>query len=438
MKKTILLLVMFSVALFSQENLSVFTLQELLRLAEENNLQLKNVYSAIKSAVLTREENFTRFLPRVSSSASYTYLGTPPEISFPGMPEPLQLTKPGLYSFTLTVSQPVFTGGFLTANFRASAESVKSAAYQYQSSKHNLFLQVARGYFAILKARRAVEVTRELKKQAEQHRQVASSLFEQGLATRLDILKTDVFLAEVSKNIVETENALRLARASLGHLVNQEFPEEFQVVDILEVYHPEIPLEKWQNQAVANRPELDLLRVNRKIAEEGVTIAKSSYYPKVSLAWNLTEEKGTQSSLSHWRPAWSLIWAANLDIWNWQATRYQVDKARLQVQQVETSYQLLLSTIALEVKTAYLNWQAAKERIKVTQAVLKEAEENLRLTNLAFREGLTSTTEVVDAQVALSQARHSYYQAWYDYQVAYAELRYSVGSPFANHTLTIP
>ncbi len=427
MKRFLFLCFLLTGLAFSQEKSPRLTLLECLRLAEENNLQLRQASLAVRAATCTREEAFTKFLPQLSSSATYTYLGRPPEISLPGLPGSFQLTKAGLSSLSLTLAQPVFTGGLLSASYQQAVENVKATSYQYQSVKQNVFLEVEKAYWGILKAQRAVEVTRELRKQAEEHRRVASSLFEQGLATKLDLLKTDVFLAEVARAIVEADNAVRLARASLGYLLHQELAPQLEFEDILEQEGTGLSLEAWQQLARENRPELASVRAARRVAEQAVTVARSGYFPQVALAWSFTEEKGTQSAPSHWRGSWNLVAAVNLNIWDWQATRNRVERARTQLVQAETACQQLLSTIELEVKTAYLNCQSARERIRVSRAALTEAEENLRLTNLAYREGIATTTEVLDAQVALSQARHSYCQAWYDYQVASAQLRYSAG-----------
>jgi len=410
------------------EGQSILTLKDCLRLAEENNLQLKSVALDIQKAEFSRQEMFTNFLPRLSSSATYTYLGRPVELSLEGFPQSIQLTRPNLYSFSLMLKQPVFTGGLLTASYQQAVENVKLASHQYQAEKERILLEVEKTYFAVLKAQKAAEVTRELKKQAEEHRRVANSLFQQGMVTKLDILKTDVFLAQVNSAMVETDNAIRIARSSLAQLLNQSLSQELEIQDILEADYPELPLSHWQNLARDNRPELKVFNSLRQIAEKGVTLAKSNYYPQIGLVWAFTEEKGNQTSPDHWRPSWNLVLAVNLDIWNWHATRDKVQRAQSELSQVQNRYLSSVSSIELEVKTAYLNWQAARERIKLAKSSLAEAEENLRLTNLAYKEGVATTTDVLDAQVALAKARESYYLACYDYQVGYRQLRRAAGT----------
>jgi len=423
MKRLIFLLCIFLAGtVFSEE---VLTLEKSIETAISSNLQVTASSERVRQAEYGRKEASTYFLPRISSSFTYTRLNEEQAIDFGGMS--FKVTDANLYNFGLTLSQPLYTGGRLTAAYSQAKENVYRTVFEKQSVEQNLVFDVKKGYFSILKAKRGVETVNSLKKMAEEHLKTAQAFFKEGLVTRADVLKTEVFLADAEQQILQAENGLALSKAGFRFLLNESLSSEFEVEDVLERRGEKNNLEYWTKLSYERRPELKGLESTAKMYGYGVQAERSGYQPQVALFSNYLLDRGTQNAADEWKDSWNVGVAVGWDIWNWGETGYRVRKASHQKKEIDAQYALLRKSIELEVKAAYLNLETADRQIETARKALEKAEENVRVTNILYREGMAVTSDVLDAQTDLTAARNKYCQSLYDYQLACAQLEKSAG-----------
>lgn len=339
----------------------------------------------------------------------------------------MKVTDENLYNLGFTLAQPLYTGGRVRAVYAQAQENVKMTGFEKEAVIHGLIVDTKKGYFSVLKAERGFQTVNFLKELALEHLRTAKAFFEEGLATRAEVLKTEVFLADIGQQIVQAENSISLAKAGLNFLLNQPLTTEFDVEDVFEKRKEKRDIEYWMNLSYGQRPELKRLESAGRIYEHNIEAEKSGHKPQVALFSNYLFDRGAQAPVDEWRDSWNIGVALELDIWNWGETGHRVQKAVHAKKEIDNQYALLRKAVELEVKSAYLNLEAADKKIETIKKSLETAEENLRVTDLLYREGMTTTTEVLDAQADLTAARNSYYQSLYDYQIAYAELERSAG-----------
>lgn len=407
---------------FAEETLS---LEQSIETAVSNNLQIAAGTEKISQAEYGKREVFTSFLPRLSSSFTYTRLDEAQTMEFSGMS--FQVTDADLYNFGLTLSQPLYTGGRLSAVYSQARENVQRTVFEKETAVQNLVLDVKKGYFSILKAGRGVQTVNSLKEMALEHLKTAEAFFREGLVTKADVLKTEVFLADTEQQILQTENGLALSKAGFSFLLNRPLSSEFEVEDILERRKEENNLEYWTKLSYERRSDLKELESASKIYGYGIEAEKSAYKPQVAFFSNYLMDWGTEGAVGEWKDSWNLGVALDLDIWNWGETKYKVRKASHQKKEMDVRYSLLRKSIELEVKSAYLNLETAGRQIDAAKKSLEKSEESLRVANLLYKEGMSTTADVLDAQTDLTAARNKYYQALYDYQLAYAGLEKASG-----------
>lgn len=403
----------------------VLTLEKSIKTAVSNNLQVAVSSERIKQAEYEKQEAHTYFLPHLYSYFTYTRIDEEQKMSLPDIS--FKVTDANLYNFTFTLSQPLYTGGRLSSVYSRAKENVVRTGFERDTVVQNLVFDVKKGYFSILKAKRGVETVNSLKKMAEEHLKTAEAFFTEGLVTRTDVLKTEVFLADTEQQIIEAENALALSKAGFSFLLNEPLSSEVDVENILEYLKEKNTLDYWTKISYENRPELKGLESAGKIYAYNIQSEKSGYKPQVGFFGNYLLDKGSQGAVDDWEDSWNLGIALEWDIWNWGETRARVQKATHQKNEIDTQYALVRKSIELEVKSAYLNLDAASQQIETAKKSLEKAEENLRVTTLLYKEGMATTTDVLTAQTDLTSARNKYYQSMYDYQVAYAELEKSAG-----------
>ena len=421
----LILFIVCSLPICSEE-VKHFTLDESIQTAIQNNLSIKSAEARVRQAEIEKKDAFTLFLPAISSSFSYTKLNEAAEFTVPGFGS-FKATDQDIYNSTFTLTQPVFTGGKLKYAYKQSEENLKKVDYEYQTLCRNISFDVKNAYFSVLKAQKFLEVAKELKKQSEKHLDVAKKFFESGMATKVDVLKTEVFLSEINQEIIEAENVLSLSISNFNFLLNQPLSTKIILEDTLKIQKIDVLFNEWKKFAFENRPELKEFESMLKISGYGIKVAKGDYYPQISLLSNYQNEKGNQDSLGSWKSSWNVMLAFEIDIWNWGSKKYKVKSAKSQEEQLREEFQLFKNGIELEVKNAYLGLETSKKKIETAKKSIEEAEENLRVTNLLYKEGMTTTTEVLDAQTSLSRAKNNYYQALYDYQIFYARLEKASG-----------
>lgn len=421
MKQLAIVLTLISLAFTVAAEENLITLETAVEIALTNNLQIAISDEQIKQAEYDKETAHTLFFPRLTSSFSYTRLDEGQEMG--GM----KIIDANLYNIGLTITQPIYTGGKLNAVYQQSLENLKRTGFEKGSAVNKLVEDVNRGYFSILKAERGLETANRLKELATEHLRTSTTFFEEGLAIKSDVLKTEVYLAEIENNILQAENAIAIAKASFNFLLNQSLSTEFAVENILDIQREKKDLEYWTDLAYKQRPEIKAMDSADRIYKYAIESEKSGYKPQIAFFTNYTIEKGTQGAIDKWQDSWQFGVAMELDIWNWGETRNKVQRAVHAKKEIENQQILLLKSIELEVKSAFLNLQTAKKQIESIKKSMETAEENLRITKILYSEGMTTTTEVLDAHTDLAVVLNNYYQSLYDYQIAYAGLEKAAG-----------
>jgi outer membrane protein TolC len=194
--------------------------------------------------------------------------------------------------------------------------------------------------------------------------------------------------------------------------------------------------EEWSDldglvdKALGGRPELRAMGLRVKAGEAGVTLAKSGWYPQVALTgnyYNLKPNPRLMPAKDKFTSTWDIGISVSMDLWNWNATLRQTQQAKAQLAQILDGLGQLKDAAAVEVRQNWLALKSAREKIGVAGDAVAQAEENLRVTNERFKEGVALNSDVLDAETALLQAKTSRTQAFVDHELAKARLAKAVG-----------
>jgi outer membrane protein TolC len=167
-----------------------------------------------------------------------------------------------------------------------------------------------------------------------------------------------------------------------------------------------------------------------KASEKGITLAKSDWYPQIFLAGEYNYAKPNQRLLptkNEFYGTWDVSVGLSLSLWNWGATIDKTDQAEAQYEQANDGLKTLKDAVTLEVTQDYYNLIKASEKVMVSEETVNQAEENYRVTDDRFKQGITLNSELLDAETALKQARTNYTQALVDYELAKAQIEKATG-----------
>lgn len=400
---------------------NILTLSDCIKIGIENNLKIKMAEERINQAYLQKEISKKYLLPTLSTNFNYIYLGDNQPINFGNFP-PIKFVEDNEYTLKFTLNLPLFTGKRLENTYKASEELYEKSKIDYENEISNLILDIKKAYFNVLKAKKILDTSLKYKERLEKHLIDTKRMFEEGLVTKLDILKMELALKDAETKIIESENYLKLSKANLNFVLNRPIDDDFEIEDILEEKIEKRDYSWWKDIALKERKEIKSFEKLISIYEKNIEIERSQLFPQIYFFFNYNFEKGTQTSREEWDTNWNTGILLTYDIWNWGQNKDKIKKRESEKKEIENQFLLLKNSIEIEVKNAYLNLISSENKIEQGKKEIEVAEETLRVAELLYKEGLSTITDVIDAMTSLYQARNNYYNYLYEYKVAYSEL----------------
>lgn len=329
----------------------------------------------------------------------------------------------GQYSGSITLSQNLYDFGKTATRAKIEDLNLNSSLSDLENVSDQIIFNVKQAYFGVLQAKRNRDVAAETVRQFEQHLKQAKGFYEVGAKPKFDVTKAEVDLSNARLGLIRSENALRVAIANLNNAMGVPGAPEYTIEDNLSFQGYNITFEDAMKRAYENRADLKAVTARRDAAEVSVELAKTGHYPALtgnaSYAWS-----GESFPLDR---GWNAGATLSFPIFSGFLIKYQVEESRANLNVLKADEELLRQNMFLEVQQAYLNLKEAEERIPAADLTIKQAEENLEITNGRYAAGVGNPIEVTDAEVALSNAKTAYIQALYDYKIAQASLEKAMG-----------
>ena len=186
-------------------------------------------------------------------------------------------------------------------------------------------------------------------------------------------------------------------------------------------------MENCINFALANRPELFQAEAGIEAAKAAVKVAKSGYMPQVAASasndWSSTSWPGDDNQ------NWGVGVSVSMNVFDSGVTAAKVNASEASLYKAEETYRQTKDSVQLDVRNNYLSLREAEKRIATSKVAVDSAEEDYRISQLRYQAGVGTNIDVMDAQVALTQAKNNYVQALYDYNTSSAALAKAMGVP---------
>lgn len=431
---TVCLIILLSIsnAVNAQDKLSL-TLDRAIEIGLQNSKLLHSSLMKVKGAEAKVKEVSALRLPSLKLNAGYRKLSevdpfiiTTPFGSFP--------IAPGIfdnYSVQLSVFQPLFTGFRLAGNVNLNEELSKATTEEYNKDKSELMFNIKNSYWGVFKAIQFKKVMDETVEQIKAHVEDAKNLEKAGMLTRNDILKIEVQLSNAIYQQLEAENAVKLTMTALNNVMGIPLNTQIEIAsDVNLNQYKSDELSKLVDAAINNRPEIKAADSRVKASEAGVTLAKSSWYPQLSLYANYYYSKPNQRILptqNRFDGTWDAGINLSMNVWDWLTTKHQSDQAEAQLAQAVDGMGLIKDGITLEVTQNYLSLTQTNKKIEIAKLIVSQAEENMRVTSQKFKNGLATSSDLIDAETALISAKTNFTTSIVDHELAKAKLEKSLG-----------
>ena len=326
-----------------------------------------------------------------------------------------------------TASIPLYTGGKLSGTIEQAVQNYKSSEYGVDESYQAVKLSATNGYYAVLQAIDTVKLSKDSVERLSAHLQNVQAQYDVGVVAKVDVLRSQVELANAEQNLIKAQNAYDLAVADLNNIIGLPHGTELNVTESLQYSKYDNPMENCINFALANRPELFQAEAGIEAAKAAVKVAKSGYMPQVAASasndWSSTSWPGDDNQ------NWGVGVSVSMNVFDSGVTAAKVNASEASLYKAEETYRQTKDSVQLDVRNNYLSLREAEKRIATSKVAVDSAEEDYRISQLRYQAGVGTNIDVMDAQVALTQAKNNYVQALYDYNTSSAALAKAMGVP---------
>ncbi len=427
----------------AQPKLSL-TIDQAIETGLENSRSLHTAEFKRIVADAKASETGTLALPSLKFNGAYTRLSTvPPQAvtlpanslarGFPPSDISLTLSPTILDNYTLrtTLQQPLFTGSKVSGAIRAASYGAEAAGEDYHKERADVIYNIKAAYWNLLRSIEFKHFVDENIAQIETHVHDAQNLLKQGLLTTNDVMKVEVQLSEARIRRIDAENGLMLAMYAFNNTVGLPLETVIEPASKIEIRDQEWgTVDQLVQIALKRRPEVLAMNARVNAGEAGLTSARGGWWPQIYLVGNYSYLRPNQRYFplqNEFKGTWDVSLSVSFDIWNWWQTGYQTSQAQAQLAQAREGLSMTRDGVALEVTQSYLSIQKARERKIVSEQEVNQAEENYRVMNAKYRQGLTANSELLDAEVALLQAKLNLTQSSVEYELAIAQLAKAIG-----------
>lgn len=387
------------------------TLSDSIAIALKENASITIAQADKERADWGVNEAQTGKLPTLSLGSSYNWAES-------------QAGSDGSLNNSLRMNWQLYNGGRTDRQVDQAKEGVLVSELGIQKAKQQLKLDVTTAYFNVLQAQNMLTVNQETVNNFKQHLNSVEEKFKVGVVAKSDVLRSEVELANAEQNLIKSENGYDVAVATLLNIMNRTSETEVVLKDDFGYEKSTISLDASLALARKNRPDIAQAEANVRIAEHGVVIAESGNSPTVSLS----ASKGWNDSVVPDNGNWSAGVSASWNIFDAGLTKSKVRQADASLIKAKEQAKQVSDSAALEVRQSYLNMLEGEKRIKTTDVASQKAQEDMYIAQEKYRAGVGTNLDVIDAQLALTQARTNRVQALYDFNVSKAKLDKAVGN----------
>lgn len=406
------------------------TLPESLRLAGERNPGLIAAREQVRAAEAAIAEARASLYPRADLSAGAFRLESPPALAL----GPLRAELGGEDNrfVDLGARQYLYAGGRIGASILAAQRSLQAAEQNRAALHARVALQVRTSFYRALLAQALVGVREEALALAEAQLRDARQKLRAGTAAEFDVLRAQVQVANARPPLIAARNEIELAHAALKRVIGLPVDAPVAARGELATGLVTVPADPLA-EASACRAELRAAEAGIAVAEAREEIAQAGERPTISLFANYF---GTA-------PEYFLAPDDALR-WNWVAgitfsfpvftgfeTRSQIAQARARRGEAQAGLEDTRAQVQLEVREAALRIEEAQALVDAVGPSIAQAEQALDIARLRYARGAGIQIEVLDSQVALTQARVNALTAAYQYRAAAAQLAHAIGCPLA-------
>lgn len=433
------------------------SLDEAIAVTLTDNPAMKAAAYEERAAMQERRAAIGLRMPKINVTGAYTYLGkdigfdfnnmkgpakdiadkvlgselVPPEIipSIQGLLNPLmnadwflKVQDRSLGFVGGEVTLPIWLGGKINAANRAAKISEQTVAAQSDQTRNGLVSELVERYFGLALAMQVVEVRQQVVDGVRKHLEDAVALEKNGMIARSELLYVEFKMAEAERELANARLQVSTVAAALNSTLGKE--SAWKPVTAMFMLDRVEELAYYQDLAEQRNPLLNQVSLKRQLAEEGVRVQRSDFLPQVVAMGGGSFYNYQVAGLV---PRWAVGVGVNIKIFDGLNREYKYSAAKQTARRVGELQNKAGKDISVLVEQLYNQMMNYRNQMSSIEASLAFAEEYLRMKNAAFLEGMSSSSDLIDAELNLAGVRTERLQAAYNFDKLLAKLLEAAG-----------
>ena len=367
-----------------------------------------------------------RLFPGLKLEVSYDWYGKMQRVIAPRRPGESGVFDDRAAAYGVGGSAVLFRGGVGLKDLKIAQLEHTAAVEDGRQSRVVTTFVVAEAFYRIVELDSLISATRFSRRALDVHRGQTEDRRAVGKATGTDLLRIGVRIADLDQTLIALENDRTIAASLLLYRMGSDPRpgEEIQIAAELEDPDSLWGMDEALKRALAGRADYRAVRLHTETGRQRLAIAKSGRWPEVAVTGGYGGRSGGAFEFDE---TWTVGLQAGMVLFSGGATSAFIREHQYALRRLEEAELKLRSTIALEVKMAYLHLQEARHRVETVGITLAHAQEVFRIEAEEHRLGKGTIADVLDAQADLLRARTYAVQARVDRALAAAELRKAIG-----------
>ena len=352
---------------------------------------------------------------------NFTALGLA-AIKIPGIPA---VAGPFSYSTaSASLSQTLFSYESIQ-RFRAARTAELAAQLSYKDTLDVITLSVGNAYLEVIEAHSRIEAEEAQVQNAKALYDQAVDEFQAGTSPRIDVTRTAVQLHTEEYNLSVARNNFEVAKLTLGRAIGLPLGQVIDIADQLPYADINPPaVEEALKMAYSSRTDFRSALNSAKSAEQALSAAKGERYPVVAVNGDYGDQ-GATFGQSH--GVFSFQAGINVPIFTGGRIKGDITQAEATLRQRKAEAENIRGQIDYDVRTAFLNLNAAKEQVDVAHQNVDLANDNVARSRERFAAGVTDSVEVVQSEQSLASANDQYITSLYSHNLAKLALARALG-----------
>ena len=437
MKKNLLLVtVLFASAAFAQEQKTIhaFSLADAVSYAQKNNLQVKNSLLDIDIQIQTNKEIASAALPSIGSSLGGTNFLTIPTSLLPGQIFggaagtfiPVQFGTKYNSTYGINFNQILFDGQVFIA-LQARATSLEWKRKNAALTEENIKANIYKIYYQLSASKTQLNILDANIERLQKLANDAAAMYKNGFAEKLDVDKVNVQLNNLQTEKLKATNSVTIGFMGLKMLMGMPVKDSLVLTDIINESNLSTDVLYEDNFQYSLRKDFQYLTTIQKLSQYNIKRYQLSFLPTITLNGAYTKNaQRTEFDFFEKNGNWfktSLIGLnINLPIFTGMSRMAKVNKAKLELQQVDNQMTALKNNIDNELSQAKLNYMSSVATVNFQKKNMQLAENVYSQTKKKFEAGAGSNTEISAAQADLVAAQNNFMNALYTALISKVDL----------------